>query len=88
MRAIPEHAFRACFGIIRLGRHYGNARVDLACGKALKLNIVGYRHIDSMLKTGRDKIPPGEENARKPVEIVHENIRGANYYRGELQNAY
>lgn len=40
-KAFPEYAFRPCMGLIRLGKRYGNERVDNACLKALKLNIVG-----------------------------------------------
>jgi len=79
-RAVPEHAFRPCLGLIRLGRRYGNERVDRACCRALKLNIVGYRHIESMLKTGRDKIPLRDEEAPCPV-VAHDNLRGAQYYQ-------
>jgi len=56
-RSIPEHAFRPCLGLIRLEKSYGDQRVDQACRRALKLNVVGDKHIASMLKTGRDQIP-------------------------------
>lgn len=85
-RAIPEHAFRPCLGLIRLGKSYGNQRVDLACKKALKLNIVGYKHIASMLKTGREQIPLADDDLACPV-ILHDNVRGASYYQEEAQNA-
>lgn len=85
-RAIPEHAFRPCLGLIRLGKSYGNQRVDLACQKALKLNIVGYKHIASMLKTGREQIPLAEDESTCPV-ISHDNVRGARYYQEEAQHA-
>ena len=40
-RPIPEHGFRPCLGVIRLGKRYSHLRVDGACERALKLNIVG-----------------------------------------------
>jgi len=79
-RRIPEHAFRPCMGIIRLGRRYGNDRVDRACFRALKLHIVGFRHIESMLKTGRDQLPNADETGNRPV-VSHGNLRGAAYYQ-------
>jgi transposase len=79
-RKIPEHAFRPCVGLIRLGKRYGNERVDRACSRALKMNIVGYRHIESMLKTGRDQTPVPDEIPVRPV-VVHDNLRGAAYYQ-------
>ena len=79
-RSIPEHGFRPCQGLIRLGNSYGNQRVDQACRRALKLNIVGYKHIASMLKTGRDKIPLADDEPVYPI-ITHDNVRGAQYYQ-------
>ena len=79
-RSIPEHAFRPCLGLIRLGKSYGNQRVDQACHRALKLNIVGYKHIASMLKTGRDQIPLADDERVSPA-ISHANVRGAQYYQ-------
>lgn len=78
-RTIPEHAFRPCMGIIRLGKRYGNDRVDRACLRALKMHIVGYRHIESMLKTGRDQLPDADA-ANRPA-VLHDNLRGAAYYQ-------
>ena len=79
-RPLPEHGFRPCLGLIRLGRRYGNDRVDRACGRALKLHFVGYRHIENMLKNGRDQIPLAEEPP-VPAVVVHDNVRGAGYYQ-------
>lgn len=79
-RKIPEHAFRPCVGLIRLGKRYGNERVDRACSRALKMNIVAYRHIESMLKTGRDQIPVPDEIPVRPA-VAHDNLRGAGYYQ-------
>jgi transposase len=79
-RAIPEQAFRPCLGLIRLGKSYGNQRVDQACQRALKLNIVGYKHIATMLKTGRDQMPLVNASPEHVV-INHANVRGAEYYQ-------
>ncbi len=79
-RPLPEHGFRPCLGLIRLGKRYGNERVNRACGRALKLNLVGYRHIENMLKSGRDRIPLPEEQAA-PAIVAQDNVRGAEYYQ-------
>jgi len=79
-RPLPEHGIRPCLGVIRLGQRYGNDRVEQACGRALKLNIAGYKHIENMLKNGRESIPLPEETPA-PVVVIHDNIRGAGYYR-------
>lgn len=67
-------------GIIRLGKRYGNDRLDRACSRALKMHIVGYRHIESMLKTGRDQLPDADDVAGRPA-VSHDNLRGAAYYQ-------
>ena len=79
-RPIPEHGFRPCLGVIRLGKRYSHERVDCACERALKLNIVGYRHIENMLKSGRDQLPL-HANPAGVVAGRHDNVRGAEYYR-------
>lgn len=79
-RAIPEHGFRPCLGIIRLGKRYPSSRVDRACERALKLNIVGYRHIENMLKNGRDQLPL-QTSPAGAVAGTHNNVRGAAYYQ-------
>ena len=79
-RPLPVHGIRPCLGLIRLGKHYGNDRVEQACGRALKLNIAGYKHIENMLKNGREATPLPEEIPAAAV-VIHDNIRGADYYR-------
>lgn len=82
LRAHPEQGYRACLGILRLGRRYGKERVEAACARAVALGVYGYRNIHSMLKSGMDRQPlPGmqpEREASGPIE--HENIRGPGYY--------
>jgi transposase len=79
-RPIPEHGFRHCLGVIRLSKRYTRERVDRACERALKLNIVRYHHIENMLKSGRDHLPLYANSAECPVE-THDNVRGAEYYQ-------
>jgi transposase len=79
-RPLVEHGYRPCLGVIRLGKRYGNERLDRACAKALKLNIASYHRIENMLRTGRDKLPLTEPDTPPPV-AVHANIRGAEYYQ-------
>lgn len=79
-RPIPEHGFRPCLGVIRLSKRYSRERVDSACERALKLNIVGYRHIENMLKNGRDQLPL-HTNPGGCAVGTHDNVRGAEYYQ-------
>jgi transposase len=81
-RAHPEQGYRSCLGILRLGKRYGNERLEAACARAVAARARSYRHVDSILKKGLDRLPPLEAESatesRPPVE--HENIRGRDYY--------
>jgi len=78
-RPHPEQGFRSCLGIMRLGRRYGDDRLEAAAIRALAIRAHTYRSLESILKTGLDAQPlPGDEPA---VTIGdHANVRGAAYY--------
>lgn len=73
----PEMGFRSCEGVLRLGKRYGEDRLEHACMRALESGDVRYRHIADMLKNRREHLRL-EIEERKPVR--HRNIRGASYY--------
>lgn len=79
-RPLVEHGYRSCMGILRLAKQYGNERLEMACQKALKLNICSYHRIENMLRNGRDKIPVQAVNST-PIISLHDNLRGAEYYQ-------
>ena len=78
-RRHPEQGFRSSLGIMRLGRRYGDERLEAACARALAIRGHSYRSVESILKAGLDGVPlPGDEPA---LTIgVHANVRGAAYY--------
>lgn len=78
-RPHPEQGFRSCLGIMRLGRRYGDERLEAAATRALAIRGLSYRSVESILKAGLDGVPlPGAE----PVTSIglHANVRGARYY--------
>jgi len=79
-RAHPEQGYRACLGLIRLAKVYGDERMEAASERALAVGAYSYRSIESILKRGLDRQPllPGTTKPTSPVE--HENVRGPNYY--------
>jgi transposase len=77
-RPHPEQGYRSCLGILRLSKAYGEPRVEAACGRAMAAGARSYRHVESILKHGLDRIEPIDEKNTKPV--AHENIRGRDYY--------
>jgi transposase len=78
-RPHPEHGFRACMGLMRLGKHYGPERLDAACKRALASGVVRYRSIESILKQGLDRIPL-EEHLPDTALPDHVHVRGPDYY--------
>jgi len=78
-RKHPQQAFRTCLGILRLGKSYGEPRLEAACRRALTLGTHRYRSVESILRHRLD-----EQNESAATEttttIAHDNIRGADYY--------
>ena len=79
-RAHPQQGFRSCLGVMRLGKSYGDERLEAACQRALHLNAASFKSLQSILKHGLDRQPlPGHKDAGN-APITHPNIRGAGYY--------
>ena len=77
-RPHPEQGFRSCLGILRLGKRYGDARLEAACQRALRVRARSYRHVESILKNGLDRVAPTNEPSSLP--LTHENVRGRDYF--------
>ncbi len=79
-RPHPEMGYRSCLGLLSLAKRYGSARLEAACTRALLLGSPSRPSVVSILKQGLDRQPAPEiDQAETP--LVHENLRGAAYYR-------
>ena len=78
-RTYPEQAYKACMGIIHLGRHYEPERVEAAAERALKYNACSFRSMKAILASGLDKHQDEQETGQVTLPI-HQNIRGKAYY--------
>jgi len=81
-RRHPEQGYRTCLGILRLAKQYGGQRLEAASERALAAGARSYRHVNSILKNGLDRVPLlvcPEDQTSTPVD--HENVRGAGYYQ-------
>jgi len=78
-RRHPQQGYRACLGILRLGKTYGDERLEAACQRALLLGTHRYKSIESILKNGLDKRPLAQQQELNLPED-HDNIRGSDYY--------
>ncbi len=79
-RPHPEQGYRSCLGIMRLGKRYGDLRLEAAAARALAIQGHSYRSVESILKNGLDK-QPLPEAAPELIPRDHENLRGPAYYR-------
>ena len=80
-RPHPEQGYRSCLGILRLAKRHGPERLDAACARALAAGARSYRHVESILKHGLDRLPLDVEPAPPPrARPVHANVRGPAYY--------
>lgn len=80
-RLHPQQGFRSALGIMRLGKQYGDDRLEAACARAEQLGAFSRKSIESILRNGLDRqqllIPANDHHT--PLDD-HENIRGADYY--------
>jgi transposase len=78
-RPHPEQGYRACLGLMRLGRTHGMDRLDAACARAERLRSYSYRTVEHILTHQQDRLPLDEPAPARPP-LTHENLRGAAYY--------
>lgn len=78
-RTIPQQSYRACLGILRLGKSYGDLRLENAAKRALVIGATRYQSIESILKQGLDQKPIAPEPKSSSLD-VHINVRGPHYY--------
>lgn len=75
----PEHAYRACLGLLSLSKTYSQERLEVACTMALKLGTSKYTHIRDILINGGDRRQDSE--AAQWSSPMHAHVRGATYYQ-------
>src|ERR1700719_4347008 len=56
-------------------------RVEAASGQAVAAGARSYRHVDSMLKYGLDRLPIDADDVPPRPRLVHANVRGPAYYQ-------
>jgi transposase len=78
-RPFPQQALRSCLGLLRMGKRFGDVRLEKACSIALSAGATRFQQVESILKNKLDILdsPTNEANA---IVSSHENIRGSTYY--------
>lgn len=79
----PEQGYRSCMALIRTAKAYGHERTEAACGRALAIGAPTRKTVEAILKRGLDRAAIAEE--KTPNIVVHENIRGGDYFDKEEQ---
>jgi transposase len=75
-----QQGFNAALGVLRLAKVHSPQRLESACQRALFFKSVSFRVIKSILEQHLDKqaFLPLKTSPQAP--LLHENIRGAQYY--------
>lgn len=84
-RPHPEQGYRACLGILRLAKAYGEERLELACLYAMHIGAHSYKSVESILKnklesSATSKPLPQNDTESKAKTDSHEYIRGKDYF--------
>jgi transposase len=78
-RPYPQQSYNTCFGLMRLGKVYGDDRLEAACGRGLAIGAGNYRSIESILKKNLDQQPlPAAAPTAKVIK--HSNTRTPDYF--------
>jgi transposase len=79
-RPHPEQGYRACLGLMRLARQYGDERLEAACARAQSIRAPNYRSVKSILECGLDRQEATLLGGAASPMPSHDNVRGPGYY--------
>lgn len=84
----PEQRYNSAMGLIRLGKKYGNDRVEKASRRALELGSFSYRFVADMLKNSMDKLIVNEDKTTQRTfpGVEEANTRGPEYYNKQTRH--
>ena len=68
--------------LLRTAKQYGPERTEAACKRALAIGAPTQKSVEAILKRGLDRVPLDDPEAA-PRIVVHDNIRGGDYFDKE-----
>jgi transposase len=80
-KVYPEQAYRSCVGILSFDKKIGRERLINACKRATHFNTYNYKIIERIIQSKHDLLPFDDELPLQKTLPLHENIRGASYYK-------
>lgn len=85
-RPHPEQGYRACLGLMRLGKRYGADRLEAACERADHLRAFSYTTVKNILASAQDRIAIERDGSAQETTRTHDNIRGGTYYAANKEH--
>ena len=82
---VEQQGYKSCMALLKLADRYSPQRLESACRKALSYtSSPSLKSVQSILKSGQDKLLPEDAPAKQEEPKAHKFTRGAGYYkRGE-----
>jgi len=71
-------SYRSCYGVFRLGKDYGENRLEKACERLQTVGCASYQLLKRVLENKADLLEEPPHAAKTPE---HENIRGPETYQ-------
>ena len=79
---IEQQGYKSCMALLKLTDKYPPERLEAACRKALSFTVSpSFKSIQSILKSGQDKLPAPEQEQPRRAASKYSFTRGAEYYR-------
>jgi hypothetical protein len=80
---VEQQGYRSCMALIKLMDKYSIKRLENACAKVLSYTSrPTYKNVQTVLKTGTDKLMEKKKTKKKKAESDYGFTRGAAYYKG------
>jgi len=86
-REYAIQTYRACIGIMRLGKDSPSEIMERACKEALDKKMYSYKYFSMIHRQIEAAAHKKEKNKQKEKIVQHENLRGKNAYAGGGLNA-
>lgn len=88
-RRYPELAFRACRGIMKLEKKYGQERLVSGCAAAMDARLYSVSDMVDILESGADAdyLPGADADGNERLTPAHCNIRGKEYFAASIKQS-
>ena len=79
---VEQQGYKSCMALLKSADKYSSSRLEAVCKKALPFTPApSLKSIQSILKSGQDKLPAEENKPPVAKSSQYSFTRGAGYYR-------